>query len=52
MKHFNSHALMLLVRLSDKGASCRMTESEIETKATDRHISESEVSVRQHPSSQ
>jgi hypothetical protein len=52
MKHFYSHALMLLVQLPDKGASCRMTESEIDTKAMDRHISRSEVSVRRLPSSQ
>lgn len=50
MKHFHSHALMLLVRLPDKPASCRMTESEIDTRAMDRHIRRLESNVRQLPS--
>jgi hypothetical protein len=52
MKHFYSHALMLLVQLPDKGALCRMTESEIDTKGMDRQISRSEVGVRRVPSRQ
>lgn len=50
MKHFYSHALMLLVRLPDKPALCRMTESEIETRAMDRHINRLESNVRRLPS--
>ena len=52
MKHFSSHALMLLVQLPDKGASHRMTESQIDTKTMDRHINRVEVSVRGLPSGQ
>jgi hypothetical protein len=52
MKHFYSHALMLLVQLPDKAVSYRMMEREIDTKAMDRHLSRSEVSVRRPPTSQ
>lgn len=52
MKHFYSHALMLLVQLPDNGGSCHMMESRNETKSMDRHVSRSEISVRRHPSSQ
>jgi hypothetical protein len=50
MKHFYSHALMLLVRLPDKPASCRVSESENDTRAMDRHISRLESNVRRLPS--
>ena len=52
MKHFYSHALMLLVQLPDKGASCRTMEREIETKAMDRHVRKPEVGGRHLPSRQ
>jgi hypothetical protein len=35
MKHFCSHALMLLVRLSDDGRSERIVPSKIDTRTTD-----------------
>lgn len=52
MKHFYSHALMLLVRLPDEGPLGHITQSEIDTTAMDRHNSRSDVSVRQRPSGQ
>jgi hypothetical protein len=52
MKHFYSHALMLLVQVPDKAASCRLGETEIDTKTMDRRINWSGMSDQRPPSTQ
>ena len=47
MKHFYSHALMLLVQLQDDRPSCRIVQSEIDTPAMGRQIRRSEATVRE-----
>ncbi|HTK88324.1 MAG TPA: hypothetical protein VL329_11345 [Nitrospiraceae bacterium] len=50
MKHFYSHALMLLVQLPDDGRSEHIGPSKIDTRTTDRHISRSDLNAQQSPS--
>lgn len=53
MKHFSSHALMLLVQVPDESASRRiMMETDIDPKTKDRRIRWPEISDRGLPSSQ
>ena len=47
MKHFYSHALMLLVQLPDDRPPCRIMQSEIITQVMGQQINRSVVSGRQ-----
>jgi hypothetical protein len=52
MKHFYSHALMLLVQLPDEGPSDLIRQNKIDASRMDRHISRSDLNVQQRPSHQ
>ena len=47
MKHFYSHALMLLVQLPDDGRLEYIGPNKIDTRMTDRHISRSDITAQQ-----
>ena len=47
MKHFYSHALMLLVKLPDDRPPCRIMQNEIIPQVMDQQINRSAVSGRQ-----
>jgi len=52
MKHFYSHALMLLVQLPDEGPLDHIRQNKIDARTMDRHINGSDLNVQQRPSRQ
>lgn len=53
MKHFYSHALMLLIQLPDERLSDHTRQNKIDAHTMDRHICGSDlINVQQRPSRQ